>query len=241
MDNYFFTRFAAAQCFLLCALTVSPSRYRWSFFPLIAGLNLYCYFLTPRPTNDPLTNMALRSSAISYTVVASDYILLTDVQHKLFLIGQRQPISKAGFKARLKWALQLFTSPRGVGWTHEPTSSLPPHPKLTRTQFLVSRLGWLVASLLLNDISSILIRANPFFAWDTIPLVEQPLLWRFLGTFLIAASSALSVIIPHILCGMFAVGTGLSNPDSWPHIMGRWSDAFTIRRFWGYVPICESI
>jgi hypothetical protein len=240
MDNYF-TCYVAAQCLLLCALTVKPSRCRWSFFPLIAGLNLYCYFLTPRPTDDHFTNMGLRTSAIGCIAVASDYILLTDVQRKLFLVGQREPISNTGFKARLMWALQLLMSPRCVGWTHEPTSSLPPHPKLTRAQFLASRLGWLVGFLLLNDISSILIRANPYFARDTISLVEQPLLWRFLGASLITATSALSVIIPHILCGMFAVGTGLSNPDSWPHIIGRWSDAFTIRKFWGYVSTYQSI
>lgn len=234
MDNYYFTCYAAAQCFLLCALTVRPSRYRWTFFPLTAGLNLCCYFLTPRPTDDDFTNMGIRCSLITYIAVASDYILLTDVQRNLFLIGQREPISNAGFKARLKWALQLFTSPRGVGWTHEPTSSLPHHPKLTRVQFLVSKLGWLVVLLLLSDVSSILIRANPFLSRDTIPLVEQPLLWRFLGASLIATTSALSLIIPHILCSMFAVGTGLSKPDMWPHIMGRWSDAYTIRRFWGY-------
>jgi hypothetical protein len=33
---------------------------------------------------------------------------------------------------------------------------------------------------------------------------------------------------------MVFVATGLSTPDLWPYAFGKWGDAYTIRRFWGY-------
>jgi hypothetical protein len=230
MDDYFIF-FTVALCLLLAALVVRPSPYRWMFFPLSAGLNFYCYFLNP--TDDDFTNEALRSTVASHIVIASDYILLTNVQHELRQVGQQESISNAGLMSRIKWALQLFTGNRGVGWTHEPTSVLPTRPNLTRVQFIVSRLGWLATCFLMTDAASILIRANGFSVRDAPPFVEQPLAWRFLNVFLFATVWSLNMTIAHTWCSIIAVGSGLSPPDMWPHLMGKWSDAYTIRRFWG--------
>ena len=34
---------------------------------------------------------------------------------------------------------------------------------------------------------------------------------------------------------MVTVATNNSEPQAWPHPFGHWKDAYTIRRFWGYV------
>ena len=47
-----------------------------------------------------------------------------------------------------------------MGWVHEPQSSLPPYPDLTRLQFLISRLLRLVTWALTNDIAHIMLRAS---------------------------------------------------------------------------------
>ena len=225
MDRYHSIFPAIAHFLHIGALVVRPSPYRWIFFPIIAALDLCYYAFT--------ANQGRRVSALLNIAIASDYILLTDVQRELRRVGQREPISNASFWSRLKWGLQLFVGFRGVGWTHEPTGVLPPHPKLTRAQFIASRLGWLAAYILLNDMCSILIRANPYFARDAPSLSEQPLAWRFGNAFLYAVLAALMVVIPHTCYALFAVGSGLSQPHSWPHIMGRWDEAYTIRQFWG--------
>jgi hypothetical protein len=230
--THFFVFHTAAQCFLLGALVVRPSSYRWMFFPLTAGLNFYCYFLSP--TDDHLTNEVLRFSATSNIVVASDYILLTDVQRELHRVGDRVPIPNAKLRSRLMWALELFSNPRGLGWDHEPKSILPPRPNLSRVQFLVSRLVYLATCLLVNDVASIVIRANPLFMRDAPPFSEQPLLWRCGGVLLFAIMIAMQIIIPNALYSILAVGSGMSQPDMWPRIMGSLGDAYTVRRFWGY-------
>jgi hypothetical protein len=230
-DGYFFVLFTISQCFMLGSLVVRPSSYRWLFFPLIASLDLVCYFLSC--TNGDYTIVLLRAATLGRILTASDYILLTDVQRELRVVGQRESISNADLMSRFKWALQLSISTRAVGWTHEPISVLPPHPNLTRVQFVKSRLGWLAMYLLMNDVSSVLIRANPFFARDGLTFTEQPLRWRSVNIVLFAMVQAMHLNIPYTLCSIFAVGSGLSPPDMWPHLMGKLGDTYTVRRFWG--------
>ena len=109
---------------------------------------------------------------------ASHYLLLTDVQRELRLVGQRESITSSSFWARVKWGLHLLSSGRGVGWTHEPRSVLPPHPTLSRVHFVVSRLAWLIAYLFINDVAIILTKHNPLYARDAPPFATQPLGWR---------------------------------------------------------------
>jgi hypothetical protein len=231
--DYYFILFAAISS-LLAALAVKPSPYRWLFFPLTIGFSVYYSLYFQNATDDSFTNEALRSTSTILIVVASDFILLTDVQRELHQIGQREPISKASLMARCKWAFQLYTGNRGVGWAHEPTSVLPPRPaNVTRFQFITSRLFWLARCVLIVDAASVVVRAKGFAARDELPFAEQPLPWRCVNTLVFCIVSGLNITISHTCLSILAVGSGLSPPDMWPHIMGRWDDAYTIRRFWG--------
>ena len=39
----------------------------------------------------------------------------------------------------------------------------------------------------------------------------------------------------YVLASIIAVGLGISVPEDWPDMFGNWSDAYTLRRLWGYV------
>jgi hypothetical protein len=101
--------------------------------------------------------------------------VLTDVQRDIqMMVGQLDPISTIRIVDSFE-VVQLVLNPRGIGWTHEPLSTLPPHPNLTRVQFLKSRFQTLVVYALVNDVASILIRTDPraYLAKDSSPLAEQ--------------------------------------------------------------------
>jgi len=236
MVDYLYPLLALSQCLLLAGLVVRPSPYRWMLWPLIACIDYRSFFLT---TNDPCTNEVLHFLMVLYLFHASDYILLTDVQRELRLPNQ-QPISNAGLWSRIKWGLQLLCNPRGVGWAHEPRSTLPPHPNLTRLQFLTSRFLRLAIRMLMNDIGQIMIRADPFLARGAPPSAQQPWLWRFWSVSLVVFTQWCALSIAHTSCSIVFVASGLSTPDSWPDTFGKWRDAYTLRRYWGYsVSLCS--
>ena len=212
---------------LTCAIQIAgiaakPSPYRWMFFPpvaVIATFILFHFNVHAMPT---------------LLLIASDFLVLTDVQRELRLIGQHKSISDAPLSDRLIWAVKLITGMRGIGWEHEPTAALPPRPtSLTRGQFIVSRAKWLVLCALFFDVCQMIARHDPSFLNTTPPMTEQGLLScsYVMLTFFINASSCIA-IVGNLLPSLVLVSTGLSEPSEWPHLFGNWSDAYTIHNFW---------
>jgi hypothetical protein len=230
---YSLASLAIPQCLLLVGLVIRPSPYRWVLWPVIAGINYYSHYMLS-PTYYFAIIYLIRVILLACIAIASDFLLLTDVQRELHLVNQRLPISNFGPWDRLKWGIQLFVGFRGVGWNHEPKSALPPHPNTTRFQFLMTRFCGLAVCVLITDVANIFIRSNPFFAQDSPPCIQQPWLWRFWGVFLFTISLYGNTILVHNVGSTVCVGSGLSNPDMWPHMFGEWGDAYTVRRFWGY-------
>ncbi|KAJ6466113.1 membrane bound O-acyl transferase family-domain-containing protein [Mycena vitilis] len=170
---------------------------------------------------------------------ASDYILLTDVQRELRKIPATQADSAGGceriedapFARRLRWALDLFLSPRGVGWTHSPKRYLPSPANIISTRlFLRRRLRTLVRAVLLLDMLNLYVRWNPAFRTSL----------RTVGWLELYAVSAVCPLtayaileIPHCLLSLAAVTTRLSAPEDWPPLFGRVGEATNVRNFWG--------
>lgn len=235
MNGRFLIIFPISQCLLLVGLVAKPSSYRWMLWPLIACLNCYCYFYNPPNLVIPTDDGLRQCISMLYTFVASDFILLTDPQRELRQVAQREPIYNSGFWARSKWALKLFFGVRGVGWTHEPPFIRATRTHPTRLRFLMSQFCRLAGCVLVHDVASILMRANPFFVKNARPCAEQPILWRCWGVVLFAVSSTINVSIIHITASIVMVGSGLSQPDVWPPIFGKLANAYSVRRFWGCV------
>jgi hypothetical protein len=226
-----FLPYLLVLCLLFTGIVMKPARFRWVIWPMMASLVYPLFFKSP--TNDPPTDAALRSSFVAYLFTASDYILLTDVQHEFRKDGQSEPITIASFWARLQWGLELFFGPRGVGWDHEPRGVLPPRPHSTRGRFILSQVFWLAIYLLCLDVTQFVTAYTSVFAKESIPTALQAWHWRFLGTLLIAIGGATLLSITHTILSIMSVATWTSEPKGWPHFFGKWSDAYTIRKFWG--------
>ena len=209
----------------IAGIAAKPSPYRWMFFPPVAVIATY---LLLRSNVEAVTTLLL---------IASDFLVLTDVQRELRLKGQTKSISDAPLSDRLIWAVKLITGPRGIGWEHEPTAALAPRPAgLTRGQFIVSRVKLLVLYALLLDVGQMIIRHNPSFHKTALPIAEQGLLscsYAML-TYLIHCASIMT-IVHTLIPSLVLVTAGLSEPSEWPHIFGSWSDAYTIHNFWRLV------
>ncbi|KAF9463580.1 membrane bound O-acyl transferase family-domain-containing protein [Collybia nuda] len=210
---------------------MKPSPFRWAVWPLIAGLVYILFF--DNPTNDPGIDAPLRSIFLTQLFIASDYIVLTDVQHELRRSDQHEPISKSSFWARLHWALCLFSNTRGVGWAHEPKGVFSIHPQPTRGRFIISQFLRMGLYLVILDIVHAIVASSSIYAENSIPTVSQPYYWQLFGALLFALGSSASINIAHTTLSIISVGIGISEPQRWPPFFGNWTETCTVRAFWG--------
>ncbi|KAK0470533.1 membrane bound O-acyl transferase family-domain-containing protein [Armillaria novae-zelandiae] len=204
------------------ALAAKITVYRPLFFLLIASLALYILFFTT--TNNALLDSMIGGWTATVTLYASDYLVLTtDVQQELHKSDQQVGrISEAPFQTRLKWAVALCFSPRGVGWAHQSVGTLPPRIYQS-TRRIWMKIG---LCLLLLDAGCALNGVNPAFTSRT-SITLYGFKWRFLSLlgFMMGTFSALN--IQHCF---FLLVTGERDA---PTLFGRLEDAYTVQRFWG--------
>ncbi|KAJ6480277.1 membrane bound O-acyl transferase family-domain-containing protein [Mycena sanguinolenta] len=221
---------------LVSALTIRPSPYRRLIF-------LPVLFLTWRLLHDGQTGYLTSTFWFAYLLVASDYILLTDVQRELRQIPDavdtRSPgitianIEKASVGIRLKWALQLFFNPRGVGWAHEPRFAFASRspPDTPRIKFIVRQLAHICVYLLLFDLGNLHARWNPGFSLR-LGMVAAGWRWRVVGTVMWGITSCVGMSLAHCSASIVCVGLCLSRPQDWPPLFGDLMDAASVRTFW---------
>nr|GAT54712.1 predicted protein [Mycena chlorophos] len=218
-------------------LIVKPSPYRPLFFVPILALTVYTAYSTKgRFLDDYYVNLQW----MTYFWTASDHILLTDVQRELRQVPLRHPDDKNGIEhtslwRRICWGNSLFFSPRGVGWAHEPTDSLPPHPPadISRTRFVLQRLRSAIIFFLIHDACNLHVRWNPMYWPDGPGYRTSGWMWRLVATASWGLSASTMMCLLFTIISIVAVGSGLSEPYAWPAFMGSPRDAYTLRRFWG--------
>ena len=83
------------------------------------------------------------------------------------------------------------------------------------------------------DIAKWYQRANPLFSRREMDLWAQGYL--MLPINIIARFSSLvgMIAMQYSLLAALSVAPGFSLPRDWPEVYGRWSDSYTVRRFWG--------
>jgi hypothetical protein len=232
---------------ILIALAVKPSPYRRLVFVPIA---LVSYFVVLHTTSGtPVADYGLRLVWLLYLLFASDYIVLTDVQRRLHrvLSSPRLPeddgtdsskIEDASTWQRIKWAADLFTSPRGVNWAHEPRFAIPPHldPSAARLTFILWQLLKVVVIFVIYDLTSFYVRSVPAFGLGIdsgIATLAFP--QRIAAVLVWGALGYCGMALQHYLLGILCVAVHLTGPEEWPAFFGGVGDAWSVRSFWGFM------
>jgi hypothetical protein len=222
----------------LCILsyTVKPSSHRWIFFALIASIVIYCVLFTRVSLGNESWEMGQANYPMIRLFDASTNILLTEPQRELRYVGRKElEMSKVSFNSRFRWGVRLWASPRGVGFTHEPTAHLPSRPKKrTHRGFILSQFRSITVYLILFDLTGIMNRANPYWTKDVPVVSGNQRLWR-LASFGYGLILYSTMTIGHKIVSIISVLAGFSDPREWPDFFGPLFDAYTVRRVWGYV------
>ena len=219
------------------ALVVPPSPYRKLIFIPILCANIWILLYAPSPTEFSNLVGIWGASLATRVAIASDFILLTDVQNELRLQNDKRHISAAPLHERMSWAFRLMITPRGIGWAHECTTRIPPKPQsdISRWTFVVSKILWVGYYYILSDLVRIPLQWN--FAVVRGEVSMEGLTGLFSrATFLVyLAEVYIGMSMVYNILAAVEVSVGLSEPRDWPAIFGYWSDAYTVGRFWGFV------
>ena len=140
------------------------------------------------------------------------------------------------------WMLDLAYSPRMVGWVQEPRNGIPPHPPPSRRTFLWKSFLKLIKNVIISDFAQSVLALSPAFdnrVHDPIDgpetyLAAVPLLRRvpYVLSHIIRLRTSMSAVNNAI--ALVCVGLCNSSPTLWPDVWGRWRDAYTVRKLWGY-------
>ncbi|KAJ7506654.1 membrane bound O-acyl transferase family-domain-containing protein [Mycena galericulata] len=224
--------------FSILALVVKPSPYRRLLFLPLLLMSVYLMSLS---TGYPTLDYCIASAWFPYLFRASDFILLTDVQRELQMVKPPQstdaPIENAPLSRRISWAVQLFSSTRGLGWAHEPRFANPPHPSPStpRAAFVRGQLTQaLVAAFLFEATNFVNMRYNntAMYAGGR-GLGADGWVWRYQAVWAWSVPMAAVAIWGHCLNAAVSVGVGASDPEDWPPYMGSIALAWSVRNFWG--------
>jgi len=144
---------------------------------------------------------------------------------------------------KLWWTVDIANNVRMVGWIQEPRNGVPPHPPPSRQTFLWKTFLKFIVNTTAADVTTSALSLSPRFDYrvhaptdgpetylGAIPLLRRVpyiLAWT-IGTR--ASSEAI-----HNVAALVCVGLGYSSPTLWPDLWGRWRDAYTVRKLWGYV------
>ncbi|THH15923.1 hypothetical protein EW146_g4633 [Bondarzewia mesenterica] len=212
---------------------VSRSRgLRALLFPPILGMSLYMIlFTTTGKDSDDIVTWSLIITAL---LQGSDVLLINDVAD-LRLVGQKTPTNDLSLFQRCKWASRLLTSPRAIGWVHEPRHVFPPHPPASQSRwnFVKKQSLSALTYFVILDVVHTWIVLSPAFQRDGISLASDGYPMRFLNTALHAAHLWSYMSFGYTAASVVAVALHITEPSEWPALYGRWSDAYTLRRFWG--------
>ncbi|KAH9940665.1 membrane bound O-acyl transferase family-domain-containing protein [Amylocystis lapponica] len=212
---------------LFFALVFAKSRVtRAAFFPIL----LACVYRTATTHHD----VTIWTWSALLSALASDLLIISDAA-KLRGPGQTVSPYDLPLTARCKWALSLIFSLRRIGFTHSdgPPRQVRPSPLVSRSTFVLRQAVEFAKLYIVMDI------AHGCMLWMAECRADPALVSRYGSLFhrlqalaaLVAARGFTG--LGYIFISCVVVATGLSDARAWPPMHGKWSDAYTIRGFWG--------
>ena len=142
---------------------------------------------------------------------------------------------------KLWWMVDLAYSVRLVGWVQEPQNGVPPPPP-SRRMFLQKTFLKLIINIVIIDLTTSVFALSPAFDYRVhLPtdgpetyLAAVPLFRRVPYVLSYGIMVGTGVVVVHNVAALVCVGLGQSSPTQWPDMWGRWGDAYTVRKLWGY-------
>ncbi|KAH9888084.1 membrane bound O-acyl transferase family-domain-containing protein [Cubamyces lactineus] len=139
---------------------------------------------------------------------------------------------------KLWYAACVAGNARLIGWSSQVSNLPPPDPVKTRGQFLRRRILQALRLWLLVDITQAYIHLQPLFpllGTDAFPGGWRGAIMRVPCYFAWYFPTYAMTNLLNVLMSIFCVATGLfnGNMEDWRQEFGNWSDAYTVRRFWG--------
>ena len=174
-------------------------------------------------------------SVASLLFQASSHILTIDIQRELLFKGQKSPAYCLPLVERLKWALNLLSSPRCIGWNNEPPHAFPPPPppSMTRSAYLNQEIRALVRDLVIFDAYIMYAKRIPSAAAGGHSIAEQEIYWRAITVLVMGVGASAMIGLPHRVYCILCVSFGVYKPHECVPLFGDFRDAYTLQRFWG--------
>ncbi|EMD37121.1 hypothetical protein CERSUDRAFT_115035 [Gelatoporia subvermispora B] len=124
---------------------------------------------------------------------------------------------------------------RGVGWNCQ-VANIPPVRDEPRRTFVFTQLKHVARILFLLDLSRSYMYFNPIFSLtgeEARSISSQGYLLAIVNYITWGAFTYASMALPYHILAAGHVALGFSGSKDWPDLFGEWSDAYTVRRFWG--------
>lgn len=253
------TKLDFCQCtilsFLLAITTLSfphGSPLRQGFLLLQITVTVQAYF-APAPSN--MTNVAeLYTYGLLLGNLTARYFdrLYLRVPEKTFhrlVDGEAEDPNKLPRLEKALWALELLITMRGIGWNWRVSGIPPSWNSSRRRQFLQACVLKYVtmytglylisvgSQMILTDLQNVhntalrgtlvAITSNNIFLTIYVPLGWAAVIYSHFGIYMLPLQA---------LCVGLSVGPrAWQSPEAWPPNFGSISEAYRIRRFWGYV------
>ncbi|KAF9554739.1 hypothetical protein CPC08DRAFT_766469 [Agrocybe pediades] len=226
-------QFALFQTLLVAVIV--PGQPRISQVACLAAVVPISYHLiTKTSTGDPAGDLGLGSAILTQILVALDLVFFTDPNTLKNLEKPKEStrITEQPFSRRLRWALDLYTNVRGIGWAHE-APLLPERPAktMTRRKFLMDRLAIVASCGALELALTVMSASNPRMT-ATDNLAGYSWYWKVLGVSCFGIAGASRIEAMYCMLSMAIVGLGFSSPHRWPRAFGSPLDAWSVQRFW---------
>jgi hypothetical protein len=204
-------------------------------YPVLHTATFFAFWYFVPPSDAP-SDFFFACSGIEAILRAFSLHLIAN-PWKTFHRHNKPSFEQLSLYGKLNWAVNIFFSTRGIGWSWQLPNLPPALPYKTRISYTFYAFRRLLFAFLLADLArSCQAHYIPWIATAGISgtrLGELPFLQRAMAFVTCSANAIASLLGPYewvclafMLCG--------ADPESFNRpILGQWREAYTVRRFWG--------